>query len=84
MYIFPYYCAYCDNKITEIVVRTATVVCLSCNSCCPEYFQCCYCNIEVSCHKKYHRLNQNHILNKITKRHKKISESKGYMTHLVY
>ena len=65
MYIFPYYCAYCDNEITEIVVRTATVVRLSCNSCHTKYYQCHYCNTGESRHTKYHILNTNHLSRKI-------------------
>ena len=69
MYIFPCYCAYCEHKITEIFVRSATVVRLPCNSCRTKYYQCRYCNTKASCHTKYHRLNKNHTAR--NKEHKK-------------
>ena len=82
MYLSPYYCANCEHEITEIVVRSATVVRLSCKSCHTKYFQCRYCNTEEFCHKKYHRLNTNYLSR--TTHYTKILETKGYVTHLVY
>ena len=82
MYIFPYYCAYCGNGITEIVVRSATVVHLSCYSCRTKYYQCRYCNTETSCHKKYYVLNQNHSRNtqhKKNVRNKRIRDTLGVL-----
>ena len=82
MYIFPYYCAYCDNEITEIVVRSATVVRLSCNSCRTKYYLCRYCNTETSCHKKYYVLNRNHSRNtqhKKNVRNKRIRDTLGVL-----
>ena len=82
MYIFPYYCAYCGNGITEIVVRSATVVHLSCNSCRTKYYQCRYCNTETSCHKKYFVLNHNHSRNtkhKKNVRNKRIRDTLGVL-----
>ena len=82
MYVFPYYCAYCGNEITEIVVRSATVVHLSCNSCRTKYYQCRYCNTETSCHKKYYVLNHNHSRNtkhKKNVRNKRIRDTLGVL-----
>ena len=49
------------------MVRTATVVRLSCNSC--KYYQCRFYNTGASRHKQYHRLNKNHTAR--NKEHKK-------------
>ena len=61
MYLSPNYCAYYEHKIAEIVVRSATIVSLSCKSCCTKYYQCHYCYIEAHHYKKYHIFNQNSL-----------------------
>ena len=63
------------------MVRTATVVRLSCNSCRKKYYQCRYCNTKASRHTKYHILNTNHLSrakeHKKNVRNKKIRDTLG-------